>query len=100
MNYFFKRPHIISSRFFQIRNDATIKNSEKPQIAQKNDVIGTKFEEVQYPLPWEGGTMAGKWWGPKSSRPIICLHENQVHMLRIKSNQILSLFITKMINKA
>ncbi|XP_018326123.1 probable serine hydrolase [Agrilus planipennis] len=30
------------------------------------------FEEIQIPVPW--GHIAGKWWGSKDKRPILCIH--------------------------
>lgn len=29
-------------------------------------------EEIRIPVPW--GHVAGKWWGPKDVRPVLCLH--------------------------
>lgn len=33
---------------------------------------GFKVEEININVPW--GRIAGKWWGPKSVRPILCIH--------------------------
>lgn len=35
-------------------------------------------------LPWKGGSLAAKWWGPKDQRPIVCLHGWQVNAFELK----------------
>jgi len=36
--------------------------------------IEFEVEEVRIKLPWNNATLAGKWWGSKTQRPIVCLH--------------------------
>ncbi|CRK88376.1 CLUMA_CG002153, isoform A [Clunio marinus] len=36
--------------------------------------IELEVEEVRIRLPWNNGTLAGKWWGSKNQRPIVCMH--------------------------
>lgn len=36
----------------------------------KSDAIFFQVEEVRVRLPWNNATLAGKWWGSKTIRPI------------------------------
>lgn len=42
-----------------------------PSVQPRN-ASSQKFEEVQIKVPW--GYIAGKWFGPKNVRPILCMH--------------------------
>jgi len=39
-----------------------------------DDEIEYEVEEVRIRLPWKDATLAAKWWGSKTQRPIVCLH--------------------------
>jgi pimeloyl-ACP methyl ester carboxylesterase len=43
---------------------------------KKNFSMFLKCEEITIYLP-NGGHISGKWWGDKSTRPILCLHGRQ-----------------------
>jgi len=37
--------------------------------------VARQVEEIRIPVPW--GHIAGKWWGPQSVTPVLCLHGYQ-----------------------
>jgi len=54
-------------------------SDKKPVRIELSDIateeeIEFEVEEVRIKLPWNHGYLAGKWWGPKDQRPIVCLH--------------------------
>ncbi|XP_055688632.1 probable serine hydrolase isoform X1 [Lutzomyia longipalpis] len=46
--------------------------SVEPQTALTNGVPEREVEEFTFNVPW--GNVAGKWWGPRNTRPIVCIH--------------------------
>lgn len=48
-----------------------MKNLTRKKVSSVLDFTD-EAEEVRIPVPW--GEIAGKWWGPKDVRPILCLH--------------------------
>ncbi|XP_044252384.1 probable serine hydrolase [Tribolium madens] len=41
-------------------------------MSDKTNGFHDDFEEVRVPVPW--GHISGKWWGPKSTQPILAIH--------------------------
>lgn len=50
-----------------------------------------KYEEIKIPVPW--GELAGKWWGSKNQRPILCIHGWQVSQKKFFVSFLLGYFI-------
>lgn len=46
------------------------------QFSRSFSMKTRSFSEIKIPVPW--GHIAGKWWGPGKTRPVVSLHGWQV----------------------
>ncbi|KAL7016766.1 hypothetical protein ACKWTF_010129 [Chironomus riparius] len=70
-----KGPRRIYKFFYSNPNARKQRLNDEPEPYDllSDQEIECEVEDVTIPLPF-GGNLSAKWWGPKSIRPIVCIH--------------------------